>query len=48
MDIRVVMIDENDDIMDDLSIYQDGSDSEGVAKIREYLENNFAVESDDD
>ena len=48
MDIRMVMIDENGDVLDHLTIYQDGSDSEGVAKIREYLEENFTVEDDNE
>ncbi len=44
MDIKIVITDENEETLDTITIYQDGSDSEETAKIRLWLEANFAVE----
>ena len=41
MDIKITITDENDYELDTIKIYQDGSDSEGAALIRAYIEQAF-------
>ena len=48
MDLRITIKDEDDLVLDHIVIYQDGSDSEGTARIREMLKKEFAVEADPD
>jgi hypothetical protein len=43
MDLRVLVIDENDDIIAEEAIYQDGSDSEGADIIVQFIEDNFTL-----
>ena len=43
MDLRIIIIDENDDILETTTIYQDGSDSEGAAIIIDWIESNFTI-----
>ena len=45
MDLKIEIKDENGEVMDAISIYQDGSDSEATEKIREMLEAVFDVEN---
>lgn len=48
MDLRITIEDDNGDELDRIVIYQDGSDSEGAAEIRKYLEANYRVENDEE
>ena len=48
MDIKITMTDENGHVVDELQIYQDGSDCDGCADIRELIEVAFTVEPDDE
>lgn len=46
MDLRITIEDENGDkLLEGLTIYQDGSDAGGVAKIKHWLLQTFAVET---
>ena len=45
MDLKIQITDENGEVLDNVSIYQDGSDSEGTEKIREMLEAVFTIEN---
>lgn len=47
MDLRIEIRDENDDVLCELTVYQDGSDSEGADRIEQYIRNNFTVEEED-
>jgi len=44
MDLKITITDENNDVLAEETIYQDGSDSEGALIIVEYLKENFQVE----
>lgn len=44
MDLKVSITDENNDILQTVQIYQDGSDGEGAKKIRDWIENTFDTE----
>jgi|SaaInlV_100m_DNA_5_1039725.scaffolds.fasta_scaffold11845_5 hypothetical protein len=46
MDIRVLITDENNEVLVDLFIYQDGSDREGAEDIVSKLEENYSVVRD--
>ena len=48
MDLKIEISDENGDTLQTVQIYQDGSDSEGAKKIRDWIEANFDVEEEDD
>jgi hypothetical protein len=44
MDLRIIIVDENDVELDYLNIYQDGSDSEGAKNIRKMLSEVYEIE----
>ena len=44
MDIKITLVDEDDYLLDEIYIYQDGSDAEGAQRIRDWIEKNFNVE----
>lgn len=44
MDIRILLLDENDDILDRFTVYQDGSDSDGAKIIRKAVEEKLSIE----
>lgn len=46
MDLKVIIVDENDEVLESFRIYQDGSDVEGAAKIASLCEMHFEVEDD--
>ncbi len=46
MDLRVKITDENGDKLQDVVIYQDGSDSEGAARIATFIRHTFDVDTD--
>lgn len=41
MDLRISIVDENDDVLESCTVYQDGSDSEGAARIIEMIRAEF-------
>lgn len=46
MDLRITIKDENGDVLlDGMTIYQDGSDAGGVARIKGWLKKTFMVET---
>lgn len=45
MDLRISIVDEQEEQLDYITIYQDGSDSEGTQKIRKMLSEQFEVEA---
>lgn len=47
MDLKIIIIDEDEIIVEEVSIYQDGSDSEGAARIVEMLHQEFECEDDE-
>ena len=47
MDLRITITDENDEILERVTVYQDGSDREGAAEIIELIEHRFETEDDD-
>jgi hypothetical protein len=47
MDLRITIIDENSEILEQVVIYQDGSDSEGAAKIVSFLRQSFMTQCDE-
>lgn len=47
MDLYITISDENGDVLDNINIYQNGSDVEGANAIREWIENNYTVEGQD-
>ena len=47
MDIRIELVDENNETLDRFTVYQDRSDSEGAKRIRELIAKEFAVEDDE-
>ena len=48
MDLRIEITDENGNIMDRFTVYQDGSDSEGTAFIRKLIGAAFTIEQEED
>ena len=49
MDLRITIEDEDGEkLMNGLTIYQDGSDAGGVAKIKHWLKETFHVEQTED
>lgn len=46
MDLRIAIRDENGEAIRRLTIYQDGSDSEGADAIEDYIRANFTVENE--
>lgn len=44
MDLTIVITDENKEVLDRISVYRDGSDSEGAAKIRKMIDEEYGVE----
>ena len=44
MDLRITIRDEDDLILDEVTIYQDGSDSDGAARVRAVIQDEFVVE----
>jgi hypothetical protein len=44
MDLRITIRDENDNTLRELTVYQDGSDSEGADTIEDFIRDNFTVE----
>ncbi len=44
MDLRIQITDENSRVIDRFVIYQDGSDSDGAAKIRSFVEKEFLLD----
>ena len=47
MDLRIKITDEDDEIRGYVTIYQDGSDSEGADKIIDWIKGNFTTEGAD-
>jgi len=45
MDLRITIEDDNGDVLKKISIYQDGSDSEAVDDIAEWLGTKYCVEN---
>ena len=43
MDINVVILDENNVILERFNIYQDGSDAEGAALIKDFAKAAFSI-----
>ncbi len=41
MDIDIVITDENNDVLERVNVYQDGSDSHGALIIKEYIRTTF-------
>ena len=48
MDLRVTITDENQEVLQDVTIYQEGSDSEGAAEIIRLISSAFTIEDNDD
>ena len=48
MDLKIVITDENDEVLEAFAVYQDGSDLEGAALIREKVYELFPVEEEED
>lgn len=48
MDLRITITDENSDTLEQVTIYQDGSDSEGAAKIIDFIRQEFVIEGDEE
>jgi len=46
MDLRIEIRDDEDMLVADLCILQDGSDVEGAARIVDFIRDNFTVEAD--
>lgn len=44
MDLRIVISDENGEVLEDFSVYQDGSDSLGAQRIVRMIASEFQVE----
>lgn len=44
MDLRITITDEDTETLEEVTIYQDGSDSEGAAQIVAYLQRTFRTE----
>ncbi len=47
MDLRITITDENSDIREQVTIYQDGSDSEGAARIVAWIAAHFTMDTGD-
>jgi len=47
MYLKVIIVDENDEVLELAVISQDGSDSEGASKIIEYVAENFTLSDDE-
>lgn len=47
MDLRIVILDENREILEDVTVYQDGSDREGAAEIVGLIGAVFTLEKED-
>lgn len=48
MDLQVDICDENGDILQTVTIYQDGSDSEGAKQIRDWIVATFDTDDEDE
>lgn len=48
MDLRIQIRDENDEVLRELTVYQDGSDSEGADTIAEMIAAEFDVEGENE
>lgn len=46
MDLRIVITDENDEALEDIRVYQDGSDADGAAAIAAFIRASFDIDSD--
>jgi len=46
VDLLIEITDENLDIIREVRIYQDGSDSEGADIIEKFIKDNFAVDEE--
>ena len=46
MDLRITIHDENGDKLQDIIVYQDGSDSAGANQIADYIRDNFDIDFD--
>lgn len=44
MDLRIQISDENDEVLGEVTIYQDGSDSEGTEEIIQWIEQNYQTD----
>ena len=44
MDLYIKITNENGDELEQVNIYQDGSDAEGAKEIREWLEDNYSTD----
>lgn len=46
MDLRIIVMDENEHTLQDITVYQDGSDSEGAETIAAFIRASFDIERD--
>lgn len=46
MDLRIKITDENSDTLQEIVVYQDGSDAEGAERIAKFLRETFTIDSD--
>lgn len=46
MDLRIKITDENDDTLQLITVYQDGSDSEGAETIAAFIRASFDIDRD--
>lgn len=46
MDLRIHITDENNDTLQDIQVYQDGSDSEGAQQMADLIAEHFDVDED--
>ena len=47
MDLRLIIVDENNNLRKKLSVYQDGSDIDGAEEIEQLMMDNFEVDMDE-
>ena len=47
MDLRILVADENGEVLQEFTIYQDGSDYEGSIAVRLILSAHFDIEEED-
>ena len=46
MDLRIKITDENNDTLQNITVYQDGSDSEGAETIAAFIRASFDIDRD--
>jgi hypothetical protein len=46
MDLRIKITDENDFVLQDITVYQDGSDSDGAETIAAFIRASFDIDRD--